>query len=67
MSHSTLRLTRLGVRVDVAAGARANNIEVSEVEIANKDQRVVVLARLPRMEFPRHRDLLEEAERYLAF
>ena len=67
MSHSTLRLNRLGVRVDAAAGTRANEIEVSEVEISNKDRRVVVLARLPRMEFPRHRDLLEEAERYLSF
>ncbi len=67
MRHSTLRLNRLGVRVDETSNARANTIEVSEVEIAHKDHRVVVLARLPHMEFPQRRDLLEEAERYLTF
>lgn len=67
MSHSTLRLNRLGVRVDDASNTRANSIELSEVEISSKDRRVVVLARLPHMEFPRRRDLLEEAERYLTF
>jgi hypothetical protein len=67
MSHSTLRLNRLGVRVDDASNTRANSIEVSEVEISSKNRRVVVLARLPHMEFPRRRDLIEEAERYLAF
>jgi len=59
-----LRIDRMGVKIDDPT-ISAEEIPLAEMELGGADKRVVLLARLPHVEFGPVRDLLSEAGRYL--
>lgn len=64
LSHTPLKLTRMGVKTDDASGA-VNALDLVELAIGEKLNVVIAIVRCPRNELPPKEDLIAQAERYL--
>jgi hypothetical protein len=64
-SHTPLRLTRMGFKVEEASPDVANELVLVEVAVGDNERGAVALARCPRSELPPQEDLVAKAERYL--
>jgi len=64
LNHFLLRVDRMGIKVEEPS-VRAEEIPLVEMELNSNDKRVVVLGRLPPIEFGARPDLVAAAGRYL--
>ena len=65
LTHTPLRVSRLGIKVDAASPEAANELTLAELAIGDKFHGVIALARCPRAELPPPEDLVAKAARYL--
>jgi hypothetical protein len=65
LSHTPMRLNKLGVKVGDATLGAVNELALAELSIGKDLQAVIAIARCPRSELPPKEDLIAKAERYL--
>ena len=65
LTHTPLRVSRLGIKLDAAASDTANELTLAELAIADNFHGVIALVRCPRAELPAREDLVAKAARYL--
>ena len=65
LTHTPLRLNKLGVKVGDATLGAVNDLALAELSIGKDLQAVIAIARCPRSELPPKEDLIAKAERYL--
>jgi hypothetical protein len=64
LTHSPVRVSSLGIKVDEAYSGAVNELTLAELSIG-ADLRAVAIVRCPRSELPPKEDLIANAERYL--
>jgi len=64
LQETVLRIDRMGVKVDEPE-ATADEIRLAELELGTKSKRVMLIGRLPSLDFGAHPDLIAAAGRYL--
>jgi hypothetical protein len=64
LSHTPLKLTRMGFKTDDTSGP-VNALDLVELAIGEKLNVVIAIVRCPRNELPPKEDLIAQAERYL--
>ncbi|HTT37491.1 MAG TPA: hypothetical protein VMH32_07465 [Burkholderiales bacterium] len=65
LTHTPLRLSRMGIKVDEGSTEAVNELVVPELSIGDGLQAAIAIARCPRSELPPKEDLIAKAERYL--
>ena len=65
LTHTPLRVSRLGIKVDAASRDAANELTLAELMIGENFHGVIAIARCPRSEVPPPEDLVAKAARYL--
>jgi hypothetical protein len=65
LTHTPLRLSRMGVKVDDATKGPINDLTLAELSIGDNLRAAIAIARCPRSELPPKEDLVAKAERYL--
>ncbi len=65
LTHTPLRLSRMGVKVDAAVTGPVNELTLAELSIGENFQAAISIVRCPRSELPPKEDLVAKAERYL--
>ena len=65
LTQNTLRLNRMGIKVDAASEESANALTLTELSIGDGLHGVIALVECPRAEMPPKEDLIANAERYL--
>ena len=65
LTHTPLRLSRMGVKVGDATAGAVNELVVAELSIGEDLRGAIAIARCPRSELPPKEDLIAKAERYL--
>ena len=65
LTHTPLRLSRMGIKVEGAAVGPVNELTLAELSIGDDFRGAVAIVRCPRGELPPKEDLLAKAERYL--
>ena len=64
-THTPLRLSKLGVKVDAAAMGAVNELTLAELSIGDNLRGAIAIVRCPRSELLPKEDLVAKAERYL--
>jgi hypothetical protein len=65
LTHTPLRVSRMGIKVDAAATGPVNDLALAEVSIGENLRGAIAIVRCPRSELPPKEDLVAKAERYL--
>jgi len=65
LTHTPLRVSRIGVKVDASFQGAVNELTLAELAIGDRFQGAIAVVRCPRAELPPKEDLLAKAERYL--
>jgi hypothetical protein len=65
LTLSPLRLSRMGVKIEDASAAAANELSLAELTIGADWHAAIAIVRCPRAELPPKEDLIANAERYL--
>ena len=65
LTHTPVRISRLGFKVDVASTGPVNDLVLAELSIGEEIRGAIAIARCPRSELPPKEDLVANAERYL--
>lgn len=65
LTRNELRVDRMNVKVDAAAGDAQQAITLAELRVGERAQAVIAFVRCPRSEMPAKVDLLAQAERFL--
>ena len=65
LTHTPLRVSRMGIKLDAASPDAANELTLAELAIADNFHGVIAIARCPRAEMPPKEDLVAKAARYL--
>jgi len=65
LTHTALRVDRLGVKVEGEASGPVNDLALAELSIGPGLQAVIAAVRCPRAEMPSRADLIAQAERSL--
>ena len=65
LTHTPLRLSRMGVKVGDATKGPVNELTLAELSIGENLRGAIAIARCPRSELPPKEDLIAKAERYL--
>jgi len=65
LTHTPLRVNRMGIKVDEASPDIANELTLAELAIGENLRGAIAMARCPRSELPPKEDLVAKAERYL--
>jgi hypothetical protein len=65
LTHTPMRLNRMGVRVEDAAGGAVNELALAELSIGADWRGAIAIVRCPRTELMSKADLIANAERYL--
>ena len=65
LTHTPLRLSRMGMKVDDATTEPVNEVTLAELSIGDDLRAAIAIARCPRSELPPKEDLIAKAERYL--
>jgi hypothetical protein len=65
LTHTPLRVSRMGIKVDDASQGAVNGLALTELTIGEKLRAVIAIASCPRIEMPPKEDLVAKAERYL--
>lgn len=65
-SASSLRLSRMAIKLEQGMNAPGYQVPLSEIHIASQTPRISVLVRFPRRELQPRQDLLRKAELFLA-
>lgn len=65
LTHSPLRLNRMGFKADAAATERVNELVLAELSVGENLQAAIAIVRCPRGEMPPGEDLLAKAKYYL--
>jgi hypothetical protein len=65
LTHTPLRLSRMGVKVGDATMGSVNELTLAELSIGENLRAAIAIARCPRSELPPKEDLVAKAERYL--
>lgn len=65
LTHTPLRVSRMGIKLDAAAPGAANELTLAELTIGENFHGVIAIARCPRAEMPPKEDLVAKAARYL--
>jgi hypothetical protein len=65
VTHTPLRLSRMGVKVGDATLGLVNELTLAELSIGENLRGAIAIARCPRSELPPKEDLVAKAERYL--
>jgi hypothetical protein len=63
---TSLRLNRLGIKVDQGSDAPGYDLSLSEIRVGSREPRVGVLVRFPRDELLPQQDFLQKADLFLA-
>jgi hypothetical protein len=63
---TSLRLNRLGIKVDQGSDAPGYDLSLSEIRVGSREPRVGVLVRFPRAELLPQQDFLQKADLFLA-
>jgi hypothetical protein len=61
----SLRLSRLGIKMDVDSGEAGYTVPLSEIRVSCHEPRIATLVRFPRSELLPQQDYLERADRFL--
>ena len=65
LSHTPVRLTRMGMKADEATSEPVNELTLAELSIGETLQAAIAIVRCPRGELPPNEDLIAKAERSL--
>jgi len=65
LTHSPLRLSRMGVKASDATLGPVNELALAELSIGENLRAAIAIVRCPRSELPPKEDLVAKAERYL--
>jgi len=65
VTHTPLRLSRMGIRVDDSSTGPVNELTLTEMSIGENLRVAIAIARCPRSEVPPKEDLIAKAARYL--
>ena len=65
LTHTPLRLSRMGFKVDAAATGLVNELTLAELSIGDSLKAAIAIVRCPRSDLPPKEDLVAKAERYL--
>jgi hypothetical protein len=65
LTHTRLRLTRMGIKVEPGSDEAAEDLDLTEISIGKGLQATISIVRIPRAELPPKEDLIAKAERYL--
>lgn len=65
LTHTPVRISRLGFKVDDASTGPVNDLVLAELSIGEDVRGAIAIARCPRSELPPKEDLVANAERYL--
>jgi hypothetical protein len=65
LTHTPLRLSRMGIKVEDVAMGPVNELTLAELSIGDDFRGAVAIVRCPRSELPPKEDLVAKAERYL--
>jgi hypothetical protein len=65
LTHTPLRLTRMGFKADAAATGPVNELILTELSVGENLRAAIAVVRCPRSELPPKEDLVAKAERYL--
>jgi hypothetical protein len=65
LTHTPLRLTRMGLKADAATTGPLNELTLTELTVGENLQAAIAAVRCPRSEMPPKEDLVAKAERYL--
>jgi hypothetical protein len=65
LTHTPLRVNRMGIKVDEAFVGVVNDLPLAELSIGADFRGALAIVRCPRSELPPREDLLAKAERYL--
>ena len=65
LTHTPVRISRLGFKVDDASTGPVNDLVLAELSIGEDIRGAIAIARCPRSELPPKEDLVANAERYL--
>ncbi len=65
LTHSPLRLSRMGVKASDATLGPVNELSLAELSIGDNLRAAIAIVRCPRSELPPKEDLVAKAERYL--
>jgi hypothetical protein len=65
LTHTPLRLSRMGVKASDATLGPVNELTLAELSIGENLRAAIAIARCPRSELPPKEDLVAKAERYL--
>ena len=65
LTHTPLRVSRMGIKVDDASMGPVNELALAELSIGENLRGAIAIVRCPRSELPPKEDLVAQAERYL--
>lgn len=65
LTHTPLRVSRMGIKVDDASMGPVNELALAELSIGENLRGAIAIVRCPRSELPPKEDLVANAERYL--
>jgi hypothetical protein len=65
LTHTPLRLTRMGIKAQDASMGPLNELALAELSIGDDFRAAIAMVRCPRSEMPPKEDLAAKAERYL--
>jgi hypothetical protein len=65
LTHTPLRVSRMGIKVSEATRGAVNELTLTEVVIGENLRGAIAIVRCPRSELPPEEDLMAKAERYL--
>jgi len=65
LTHTPLRVSRMGIKVDEATIGPVNELALAELSIGENLRGAIAIVRCPRSELPAKEDLVAKAERYL--
>jgi hypothetical protein len=65
LTHTPLRLSRMGIKVEDASMGPVNELRLTELAIGDDFQAAIAIVCCPRGEMPPKEDLVAKAERYL--
>lgn len=65
LTHTPLRVSRMGVKVDQTFTGAVNELALTELSIGENFMAAIAIVRCPRSAMPPKEDLVAKAERYL--
>jgi hypothetical protein len=65
LTHTPLRVSRMGIKVEAAATGPVNDLALAELSIGENLRGAIAIVRCPRSELPPKEDLIAKAERSL--